>query len=79
MQYRLLTTEQLLSLTKQRVAQLEADHYTNALILREVTSPEEAAPIMERQEEIERRITIHLADQTPGQEVVSDGAGADQR
>lgn len=65
MDYQMLTQPQCQELVRRRVASLEADHYSNVLVLAETTDEDEAAAIMERQAEIERRIRVHTEGPAP--------------
>lgn len=57
--YELLGDTQAEHLRKQRLLDLEADHYRYVLDAEELAPGEDAGPIMAKLAEIERRIALH--------------------
>jgi inactivated superfamily I helicase len=47
-------------LTRERIIVLEGEHYRLALLLRETLDPDTASQLVTQQNDIERRIALHL-------------------
>lgn len=60
MNYLHLSKNDFDGLTRERVTVLEGEHYRLALLLRETLDPDTAAQLVTQQNDIERRIALHL-------------------
>lgn len=66
MQYSILTSGDFEQLTRERIANLEAEHFSIGLLLDETTAEDETSRLRDKLLELERRISVHTA--TPGEE-----------
>jgi hypothetical protein len=74
MEYVELNEADRTTLDRQRVLQLEGDHYRLEILIREETSEEKVAQLLEQQAEIERRVWVLrgvLLTMSPTEETVT--------
>jgi hypothetical protein len=75
MDYTQLTEKDLVALRQERVTQLEGEHFRLSLLIDEAAGEEELTQLGARQQEVARRLDLHLAqgrqderkDQSPDQ------------